>query len=140
VVEEWVIEEGEPLPAARDRETILLAEDEAVVRRIALRTLRMLGYTVLEAMHGRDALELANSYEGPIHLLITDDVMPHLGGRALASELRRRRPGVRVLFTSGYPEDRWAAPGAAGRDGYLGKPYDPSALARRVRDMLDDSD
>lgn len=119
------------------RETILIAEDESVVRRVAVRTLRMLGYTVLEAAHGREALDLAARHDGPIHLLVTDDVMPHVSGRVLADELRRARPGMRILHTSGYPTD--ALPGGAlpGGTGFLNKPYDPSALARRVRDLLD---
>jgi two-component system cell cycle sensor histidine kinase/response regulator CckA len=118
-------------------ETILLAEDEAVVRRVASRTLRSLGYTVLEAAHGREALELAGRHAGPVHLLVTDVIMPHVSGRALADELRQERPELRVLFASGYPAD--ALSHATWRNGedILNKPYDPSVLARRVREMLD---
>jgi CheY-like chemotaxis protein len=130
----------EPAPVRVDApggtETILLAEDEAAVRAIAARTLRSLGYTVLEAGNGREALEVAAGFEGPVHLLVTDVVMPHVNGRALAEELRRERPALRVLFTSGYPTD--VLSGGRRRAGsILTKPYDPGRLAQRVREMLD---
>ena len=117
-------------------ETILLAEDEASVRSIAARTLRSLGYTVLEAVHGVAALEVAALHGGPVHLLITDVIMPQLSGRTLAAELRRNRPELRVLFTSGYPSDVLTdaalQPGVA----FIGKPYEPVCLARQVRSVL----
>jgi two-component system, cell cycle sensor histidine kinase and response regulator CckA len=117
-------------------ETILLAEDEPGVRAVAARTLRSLGYTVLEAAHGREALELARRHEGRVHLLVSDLVMPHLDGRALVSELRRERPEVRVLFTSGYPSE--VLSGTTRTDAaVLSKPYDPHQLGRRVRELLD---
>jgi CheY-like chemotaxis protein len=131
------------MPPARDAtsggtETILLAEDEAVVRRVAARTLRSLGYTVLEAAHGREALELAGRHTGPVHLLVTDVIMPHVSGRALADELRHGRPELRVLFTSGYPSDVLSNAMLRNGGSILNKPYDPCVLARRVREMLDE--
>jgi CheY-like chemotaxis protein len=117
-------------------ETILLAEDEAAVRCVAARTLRSLGYTVLEASHGLEALQVAAGYPEPIHLLITDVVMPHLNGRGLAEGLRRDRPELRVLFTSGYPAHVLTEAELQPETDLLGKPYDPTSLARRVRMML----
>ncbi|MEZ0334516.1 MAG: response regulator, partial [Gemmatimonadales bacterium] len=97
---------------------------------------RSLGYTVLEAVHGADALEVAAEHGGPVHLLITDVIMPQLSGKHLAAELRRERPELRVLFTSGYPSD--VLTDAALQDGvaFIGKPYEPVCLARRVRSVL----
>jgi CheY-like chemotaxis protein len=118
-------------------ETILLAEDEPAVRAVAARTLRSLGYRVLEAVHGRQALEVARGHVGPLHLLVTDLVMPHLDGPGLAAELHRERPEVRILFTSGYPSDVLSAR-TRGDAATLSKPYDPEALARRVRELLDE--
>ena len=120
-----------------DRETILVVEDEGVVRRFAVRVLKNVGYTVLEAAHGVEAIELVERHPGPVHLLFTDLVMPRVSGRALAEALRRRRPGLRVLFTSGYPADAFSenVPGDQGL--ILTKPYEMGSLARRVREVLD---
>jgi CheY-like chemotaxis protein len=118
-------------------ETILLAEDEAVVRAVAAKTLRTLGYTVLEACHGPEALAVAARHEGAIDLLVTDVVMPHMSGRTLADTFARSHPGMPVLFTSGYPAhvlSGWVLQGRA----LLNKPYDPDRLARLVRQLLDD--
>lgn len=119
-------------------ETILLAEDEPAVRAVAARTLRSLGYRVIEAVHGRQALEVARGHGGPLHLLVTDLVMPHLDGPALAAELRCDRPEIRILFTSGYPPDVLSGM-TRGEVATLSKPYDPEALARRVRQLLDEA-
>jgi CheY-like chemotaxis protein len=127
---------AEPAPVLGGNETILLAEDEASVRNIAARTLRALGYTVLEAVHGLDALEVSAEHRGPIHLLITDVIMPQLSGRVLASELRRKRPELKVLFTSGYPSGVLTAAALQPGVAFIGKPYEPVCLARRVRSVL----
>jgi two-component system, cell cycle sensor histidine kinase and response regulator CckA len=131
---------AESAPVAGGTETILLAEDEAPVRSIAARTLRSLGYTVLEAVDGVDALEAAAGHSGPVHLLITDVIMPHLSGRTLAAALRRERPELKVLFTSGYPADLLTdaalQPGVA----FISKPYESVCLARRVRSVLGTAD
>ncbi len=131
----------DPPPQAGARrggsETILLAEDEPAVRAVAARTLRSQGYTVLEAAHGPEALEVARRHVGSVHLLVSDLVMPHLDGPALVTELHRDRPEVRVLFTSGYPSDVLA--GTTRTDAaVLSKPYDPEGLTRRVREVLDE--
>jgi two-component system, cell cycle sensor histidine kinase and response regulator CckA len=120
------------------RETILVVEDEGAVRRCAVRALKEAGYMVLEAAHGGEALELDEQHSGPLHLLFTDIVLPQLGGRALAEVLRRRRPGLRVLFTSGYPAEAFTGQLPGDQGFILTKPYDPSCLARRVREVLDD--
>jgi two-component system cell cycle sensor histidine kinase/response regulator CckA len=121
-----------------DRETILVVEDEGVVRRFAVRALKEVGYTVLEAAHGVEAIELVERHPGPVHLLFTDLVMPRVSGRALAEALRRRRPELRVLFTSGYPPNAFSG-NVPGDHGFiLTKPYEMGSLARRVREVLDD--
>jgi CheY-like chemotaxis protein len=120
----------------RGVETILLAEDDPSVRGTAARTLGLLGYTVLEAAHGAQALEVAAAHPGPIHLLVADVIMPHMGGRSLAVELCRTRRELRVLFTSGYAADVLANLGKT-EAAFMGKPYTPSQLARRVREILE---
>jgi two-component system cell cycle sensor histidine kinase/response regulator CckA len=119
----------------RGVETILLAEDDPSVRSTAARTLSLLGYTVLEAAHGAQALEVAAVHPGPIHLLVADVIMPRLGGRSLAVELCRARRELRVLFTSGYATDVLANLGKA-EVAFMSKPYTPSQLACRVREIL----
>jgi PAS domain S-box-containing protein len=113
-------------------ETILLAEDEAAVRALAARLLRAQGYSVLEAAHGGDALDVAARHPGPIHLLLTDVVMPQLGGPALAARLLVERPTLPVLYMSGYTDGE-VSPGAA----LIQKPFAPAELMRAVRAALD---
>ena len=118
-------------------ETILLAEDDGCVRGIAARTLLHVGYTVLEAAHGAQAFEIGVRYTGPIHLLVTDLVMPYMSGRALAEVLRRGRPALRVLYVSGYSAELPSEMTLESCAGFLAKPYLPSVLAQHVRDLLD---
>ena len=125
-------------PAAiAGRETILLVEDEAPVRRLVYQILCEAGYTVRQAGHGREALEIASNSAEPIRLLITDVVMPHMNGRELADELARRFPQMKVLFISGYPgnavEERGILePGSH----FLQKPFSSETLLRQVQEML----
>jgi two-component system cell cycle sensor histidine kinase/response regulator CckA len=126
----------DPPEVARGSETILLAEDEPAVRSIAARRLRSLGYTVLEAANGLEALEVAASHPGTVHLLISDVIMPQLSGKTLANELRRQRPEMRVLFTSGYPPDLLTDAALQSEVAFISKPYDSLALAHRVREVL----
>jgi PAS domain S-box-containing protein len=119
-------------------ETVLLAEDEEPVRRLSQRALELEGYTVMVAPDARDALLQLDRHAGPIHLLVTDVVMPGMSGRELASEMLRRRPDIRVLFISGYPGESilqrgFVKPG----DAFLQKPFTPVELVRRVREVLD---
>jgi PAS domain S-box-containing protein len=129
-----------PAPAAdlpRGRETVLLVEDEDAVRALARHVLRDLGYTVLEAPDGEEALRVAAAHAGPIDLLATDVMMPRLGGRELAQRLLPQRPGTRLLYMSGYANDP-QLPSAAGRAaGFLQKPFMPRDLAQKVREVLD---
>ncbi len=128
-----------PMRAARGSETILLAEDEPMVREIAARTLRDHGYTVLEAADGREAIEIANVTTEPIHLLITDLVMPHIGGGELAWRLQKVVPELRVLYVSGYAEEPAVLEGLhLERAGFLHKPFTAEPLLRKVRELLDE--
>ena len=116
-------------------------EDEPALRELFRLTLAAQGYRVIEASDGESAQRAEESHEGPLHLLLTDVVMPRLSGRELALGLRAKRPGLRVLFRSGYTEDaviRHGAlePGSA----FLQKPFTPAGLARRVREILDQSE
>ena len=118
-------------------QTILLAEDDGAVRRLARNVLADQGYMVLDARDGDEALALARRYQNVIHLLVTDVVMPGLSGRDLATRLTGERPGVRVLYTSGYTENVMIRSGY--QDGFmlLPKPFLPADLLRKVREALD---
>ncbi len=122
----------------RGTETVLIVEDEPNVRSVVRQMLERLGYTVLDAGDGRLALELATRYHGPIHLVMTDVVMPVLGGRQLAEQLATLRPETKVLYTSGYTDDAVVRHGVleAGIP-FLQKPFTPDGLARVVREVLD---
>jgi CheY-like chemotaxis protein/two-component sensor histidine kinase len=116
-------------------ETVLLVEDEDAVRSFSKRVLQAHGYKVLDARDGTDALSISRGYAAPINILVTDVVMPRMGGRDVADVLGRERPDMRVLFMSGYIEEPSPAPASAGA--FLQKPFRPGDLTRKVRDMLD---
>jgi signal transduction histidine kinase len=119
-------------------ETVLLVEDEEIVRVLIRDTLRIKGYCVLEATDTAEALRLCEQYEGPIHLLVTDVVMPGMNGRELAEHLVPLRPHMRVLFISGHSGDAVARHGVFDADAaFLRKPFTPDVLARKVRAVLD---
>lgn len=119
-------------------ETVLLAEDEDAVRLLAKRVLTRSGYRVLAARGGSEALELAEQHEGDIHLLLTDVVMPGMSGRELAQRLLPQRPGIRLLYTSGYTEDAIVRHGVSGQEtAFLPKPFAPASLTQKVRGVLD---
>jgi two-component system cell cycle sensor histidine kinase/response regulator CckA len=127
-----------PPAAAHGHETILVVEDEPALRELTTRVLKGAGYTVLSAASGPLAIALLERHDGPVHLVFTDVVMPGMNGRELADRLTSLRPGVRVLYTSGYTEDAILRHGVlddARR--FLSKPYTPSQLRQRVRDALD---
>jgi len=126
------------VPSAQGHETVLLVEDEHMILRVARDALAGLGYRVLTAADGVQALDLVGSMSEPVHLLITDVVMPRMGGRELATRLTALRPGMRVLFSSGYTENAIVEHGVLDEGiNFLQKPYTPMALARRVRELLD---
>jgi PAS domain S-box-containing protein len=128
----------QPELAPRGTETVLLVEDEILVRDIAAQVLRGQGYTVLKADGSREALHIAREHDGPLHLLLTDVVMADMSGRELAERLIAMRLDLKVLFISGYTDDAIVhhgvlAPGLA----FLQKPFTPDVLARKVRETLD---
>jgi len=126
------------IPAAGGRETVLLAEDDPAVRDVTSEILAQRGYRVLRAPDGQSALEIARSHAGEIPLLVTDIVMPGMTGPELATALQAERPGVRVLYMSGYTDDSVVRHGVLAEGmPYLQKPFTPDALARKVRELLD---
>jgi two-component system, chemotaxis family, CheB/CheR fusion protein len=123
----------------RGTETVLLVEDASEVRRLAQRMLRAAGYTVLEAENGKAALKLSERHPSPIHLLVSDVVMPEMGGPALADALVTTRPEMKVLFLSGYAPESLLR-GAVTERAFLQKPYTSAALASKVREVLDSTE
>jgi len=122
----------------RGTETVLVAEDVTAVRAVTREMLRRYGYTVLEAADGATALEVAANFKEPIHLLLTDVVMPDLNGRDLAARLQAARADLKVLFMSGYTDDAVVRHGILQQGiAYLQKPFTPESLARKVRTVLD---
>ncbi len=119
-------------------ETVLVAEDDEQLRRLAHRALSGHGYTVLEADGGAAALDVARRHPGPIHLLLTDVLIPGMDGRSLAQALRAERPEVRVLFMSGYADKAIVHHGVLDTGvAYLAKPFTTDAVVRKVREVLD---
>ena len=124
----------------RGTETVLVVEDAASVRMVTRQVLERYGYAVMEAPNGETALGLAAKHHGPIHLLLTDVVMPGLSGRQLAEQLAQLRPDVKVLYASGYADNAIVHHGILESGiAYLQKPYTPETLGRRVREVLDSS-
>jgi DNA-binding NtrC family response regulator len=120
---------------------VLLVEDEDRVRDMARHVLQANCYAVLEACDGEEALRVSAAWPEPIHLLVTDLVMPRTGGLELAERLVPRRPGMKVLFMSGYTDDALAHQTItqSGKP-FLQKPFAPAALAAKVREVLDSED
>ena len=121
-------------------ETVLFAEDSDSLREMAGEYLKSVGYTVLEAASGQAALQQAQEFVGPIHLLLTDVVMPGMSGPELAGQISALRPGIKLIFTSGYTDDAIARQGVLDPDvSFIQKPYRPKALARKIREVLDET-
>ncbi len=126
----------EDLP--RGSETILVVEDEEEVRKLAARILQRQGYKVLEAPQGGDALLICEQHQDPIHLMLTDVVMPGMSGYQLAKRLESLQPGMEVLYMSGYTDSAIAQHGVLGEGvNYIQKPFTVDGLARKVREVLD---
>ncbi|HEX4611411.1 MAG TPA: ATP-binding protein [Urbifossiella sp.] len=125
-------------PAVRTADVVLLVEDDDDVRGLSMRVLQAAGYTVLDAAGGEQALRTLEAHGVAVDLLVTDVVMPGMNGRELADRLVAARPGLKVLFVSGYTDDAMVRNGV-GRDAvhFLQKPFGVAALAQKVRDILD---
>ena len=125
-------------PRSQPGETVLVVEDERGVRRLVARMLTRIGYQVLVARDGLDAETVANDHDGPIHLLLTDVVMPGLGGKQVADRLAATHPDMRVLYMSGYTDDTIVDHGVLDPGTqFIQKPFSGAAVARRVREVLD---
>ena len=140
-VAEGCVWEGKPppsfKPAAGGTETVLLVEDEDAVRSVVFMVLREAGYTVLEANGGREAIRIAETHSGPIHLLITDVIMPEMGGRQLVEHLVTARPNLKVLYLSGHTDDAVIRHGVSEADvAFLQKPFTTATLRNKVREVL----
>jgi PAS domain S-box-containing protein len=138
-VDEYVKIGPAPEQTVGGNETILLVEDEEIVRNLSALELEDLGYKVLKACSGENAVDVAERYENPIDLVVTDVVMPGMGGKALCEKLKHSRPEVKVLYVSGYTENAIAyqgvlEPGVA----FLEKPFTPESLGRKIRQVLDE--
>jgi CheY-like chemotaxis protein len=120
----------------RGSETVLLVEDEEALRGVGKQMLEMYGYTVLLAADGAAGLELAQNYQRPIQLLMTDVLMPKMSGIELAAQLSALRPELKILYTSGYNDTGISLQTIAGAR-YLQKPYAMEELAHTLRDLLD---
>jgi len=119
-------------------ETLLLVEDEPAVRQSEREFLALNGYTVLEARDGRDAISIAREYDGTIDMMITDVIMPHMSGAKLAEQLLLERPGMKVLFVSGYAETTVLPHGAIDvTTRFLQKPFSLKMLAKKIREVLE---
>lgn len=126
------------LKIPKGAETILLVEDENAVRTLSKLILQSSGYTVLEAQEGEEAVRLAHQFPGPIHLLVTDVVMPRMSGRQLAEQLVQAKPHLRTLFISGYTDEAVLRHGVLEANvAFLQKPFNPIDLAHKVREVLD---
>ena len=120
--------------------TVLLVEDEVILHDIAVLTLREFGYTVLTALNGSDALTVASEHPGPIDLLLTDVIMPYMGGLELSENLKAMHPEMRVLYTSGHIDDAGIRQIVSGKQGnFLRKPYSSPQLLEKVGKMLNHS-
>ena len=122
---------------ARAQETVLVVEDEKVVRAMVTRVLESCGYTVLTANCGDQALAMAQKNEGPIDLLFTDLVMPGINGHELASRFSKLRSGIKVLYTSGYAPDEILGDEPENTVHFVGKPYSIDVLTAKIREVLD---
>lgn len=126
-----------PVEKSDNFETVLVVEDEEIVRELVCDVLEERGYNVICAADGLEALEIAGNFDGTIHLLVTDVIMPHMNGHELASKLSRIRPDMKVLYVSGYSDTDLGDHGVLDpRFELLQKPFTPQTLARKIRDVI----
>jgi CheY-like chemotaxis protein len=124
----------------RGSEVVLLVEDEKAVRESTAEFLGMCGYTVLQAVDGRNAIDVARAFAGNIDLMLTDVVMPQMSGSEAAKRVRKQRPGMKVLFVSGYAESRVLQSGVSGVTGmFLQKPFTLTELGKKIRATLEEA-
>jgi len=127
-----------PPQSTRGSETILLVEDDDLVRNVTCSMLAAFGYSVLEAKTGDQALSLSERHAGPVHLVLTDIVMPRMDGKQLVGRISHARPGVRVMYMSGYTENAILHQGEIDPGtSFLQKPFGPEELAAKLRKALD---
>ena len=130
--------EGDDVRISEGTETILLVEDDEMVRKLVNEVLDNEGYRLLEAANGVAALSICALYEEPIHLLLTDVVMPEMSGRELANRLAAVRPELKVLYMSGYTDDVIVHHGVLDEGTeFIQKPFTPDVLARKIKEVLD---
>jgi CheY-like chemotaxis protein len=126
---------------ARGGETVLVVEDEDALREVTRRILARKGYEVIVASDGKEAIDVVEAYPGVVDLLLTDVVMPHMLGKQVAEEIRARRPGLRVVFMSGFAQPVLGAQGTLEEGVVLvSKPFSESELLTKIRETLDASD
>jgi len=129
--------EGDDVRISEGTETILLVEDDEVVRKLVSEVLGNEGYRLLEAANGLGALSICAQYEERIHLLLTDVIMPEMSGRELAHRLASQRPEMKVLYMSGYTDDVIVHHGVLDEGtAFIQKPFAADVLARKVREVL----
>ncbi|MDQ6765968.1 MAG: ATP-binding protein [Verrucomicrobiota bacterium] len=140
-LERAAVDQAKTAPDAVERslnfETVLVVEDEEIVRELICDVLSEEGYDVLCACEGAEALRMAEEFDGPIHLLVTDVIMPHMNGPELAVKLSAARPGIKILYVSGYSDNDIGDHGVLDtRIELLQKPFTPQVLARKIRDVI----
>lgn len=119
-------------------ETILMVEDQEELRVVSRKVLELHGYVVLEASDGQSAIEKCKSHDGPIHLMITDIVMPRMGGVKLAPRVNLMRPNMKILYVTGYPEGPYSQRNLPeGIHHFLEKPYTPGTLVKKIKEILE---
>jgi CheY-like chemotaxis protein len=134
------VDDDRPATLPGGTETVLIVEDEGILRNLCVQILERLGYRVLQARDGTEAIAEARRYGDRIDMLLTDVVMPGMNGAELATQLVLHHPEMQVLYTSGYTEDVISHHGVLAEGvSFIGKPYTPSALARKVREVIDEA-
>ena len=120
------------------KETVLIVEDDEMVRKLSSRTLKKFGYAILEARNGLKALDLCKEYKGQIDLVLTDVIMPEMGGPELVKQLSEQYPHIKVVYMSGYTDNAISHHGVIEEGiAFINKPATPDELGQKVRDVLD---